>query len=662
MASFLKNSDLDKELENIEKTFLEELYNLNVKDLEDLEGIATLNATENINDSILYIFTKTNDILKKNEKYLELIYDKLQAQVSSPAVSVVSSPISSVASSSTSSTSPTSSQPSSQPYSQPSSPRSLLSSSSSSSLSSSAVSSRASSPVNIQEGLKKVATDKVITSVVENNVQNTAKDVVTSEVVKTNIEGIATNTVKKLVGEPIVQSNDLEEQIKNKAIELVKQYSIEYQYAGDPPRKQVGIENSTGSQCYANASIQMLYSLPYYRNYYSKKIDANNDPDTTESYISQLFKVINRTEQKKSAEAPSYSLSGKMCPLIIKEMVTNKNNAIRQEDATEYILLFIFKYIHQEPIKYTIKTLNTCSNGKPYFLYENTKGEDKNENIISININGDNIQKCMDVYVNEKKPYDKSHTTAIKKLIIENLDKTIRILQEQIPVNVNSNKQDITMIGTLNYIANGTISKNLITEEASLNKTVFESLKEFNNKINIAKFNKYITYNKYKYYYENKNENENDYVENCANYNLDQQFDSVKEFKDLLKTQDYLVGSTGKKIVINIPPENRYLFIQLKRFDNDRKKIKGSVEPNKTLIIGGVKYTLSGVIVHDGDTIASGHYIFIQCNKNGGFNQIYDDSKFSPFNEGQTYNTEFINENGYIFAYTRYPVEENNPV
>jgi hypothetical protein len=124
-----------------------------------------------------------------------------------------------------------------------------------------------------------------------------------------------------------------------------------------------------------------------------------------------------------------------------------------------------------------------------------------------------------------------------------------------------------------------------------------------------------------------------------------------------------------------IPPENRYLLILLKRFDfnNEASKITDYVEPNKTLIIGGVKYTLSGVIVHTGQTIPQGHYIFIQCDKDGAFTTIYNDSSVSRFDKYNMNtsdktrmitqsNEKFINQNGYIFAYTRYPVQENNPV
>jgi hypothetical protein len=81
MESFSKNSELDEELENIEnkikeieKTFLEELYNLNV---EDLEKVATLNETENIDDSILNIFASTYAKLNTERADLQMIYDLL---------------------------------------------------------------------------------------------------------------------------------------------------------------------------------------------------------------------------------------------------------------------------------------------------------------------------------------------------------------------------------------------------------------------------------------------------------------------------------------------------------------------------------------------------------------------------------------------------------
>ena len=46
--------------------------------------------------------------------------------------------------------------------------------------------------------------------------------------------------------------------------------------------------------------------------------------------------------------------------------------------------------------------------------------------------------------------------------------------------------------------------------------------------------------------------------------------------------------------------------------------------------------------------------------ENGDFNKIYNDSIVSVFNENQEYDTDFINKNGYIFAYTRYPVDQSN--
>ena len=117
---------------------------------------------------------------------------------------------------------------------------------------------------------------------------------------------------------------------------------------------------------------------------------------------------------------------------------------------------------------------------------------------------------------------------------------------------------------------------------------------------------------------------------------------------------------TNAKRFYIIPPKNRYLLILLKRFayTNNGEKIINDVTPNKTIIIADVKYTLSGVIVHDGEKFAGGHYVFIQCNKDGVFATIYNDSNVYMFNENEKYNTEFINNNGYIFTYTRYPVDQ----
>jgi len=628
-------------IEQIEEQFLKELYNLK---LEDLEKVATIKDTENINDSILDIFVNTSGILKTNEKDLESIYDKLQARVSSSAVSVVSSPTSSPISS---------------------------------------VASRSSSPDNIQEGLKKVATDKVITSVVENNVQNTAigsvNDSVSTSSIQGNIKDIATNTLSE-----VVKTN----------IELEK----EKFYADAYPRKKVGIENSyKGGKvyCYANAAIQMLYSLPFLRRYY---IYENHDEHEN---ISDLIKQMN---DSVSGNISPDTEKTTMCPKIIKEMVVkNLNKKVEQEDSQEYLNMYLDYIKSKEYFTYETTVTNKCSNGETF-----TEPKSTENTMISLEIKQEpkSIKDCMKVSLNEiknhSKDYSKTVHTNVKNYLPLNKR---RFIENMLMIEYKDNKFEFMIGGfesindfgdTLlekmyfvlegkNFNDNKSYTKkykenlfdtiiNIGLDETDVKppfKTIMFNLLKIPEKedIDIERFYAFLTCIKENLFYFNKKyplyEQVNDYIKRCNNLDEEKLIKKTKleEFINFLDENEehYLAASTSKKTEIIFPLENRYFFIQLKRFDNARKKIKGSVEPNKTLIIGGVKYTLSGVIIHTGNTIAHGHYIYYQCNESGDFIIKYDDDHVTPFDKSHD-EEDIINKNGYIFAYTRYPVKENNQV
>jgi ubiquitin C-terminal hydrolase len=540
--------DLEQQIKEIEKTFLEDLYNLNVEDLEKLEKVATI---KDINDYILDIFTNTSGILNRENKDLESIYKELQAQASSPKLSLLSS------SSSPSSPSPSPSLSSSSSTSSSSSVPSLLSvaSSSSSSLSSSS-SSNSSSP--IQEGL---------TSSIQDNIKDIATDTLTSEVVKTNVKSIATNTVKKSVGQK--EENTIEDQIKNSALEAVR-YNIELEkeksYAGAYPRKKVGVSNPRNA-CYAIASIQMLYSLPFLRKYYIELEEENFD-DMQYDFEKTLKLLAVDDKFNTNRINARNNLTGITIFFKLMNVATNPtllgkcslitHDTQNQQDVNEYLVLMRPIYIYNDAFRIFSYEIVTCENGSILKVPEKANAE-------------------------------------------------------------------------------------LLSLEIMLKKETEETKKKDLNSC-IESFN---------------DNNDNEYHDRCKNNDNDNdnKVDNVKRF--------YI-----------IPPENRYLLILLKRssFINNAIKITDYVEPNKTLIIGGVKYTLSGVIVHRG-ILNGGHYIYIQCDKDGVFTTIYDDERVRPFNEYKMdtldekntvdisqSNKNFINQNGYIFAYTRYPVEENNPV
>jgi len=109
-----------------------------------------------------------------------------------------------------------------------------------------------------------------------------------------------------------------------------------------------------------------------------------------------------------------------------------------------------------------------------------------------------------------------------------------------------------------------------------------------------------------------------------------------------------------------IPHDNRYLIFQIPLYTVGNqgidKKRQERIIPDNELIINNINYKLSGVIVHSGEG-DGGHYTYYQCNENGGFIMKYDDNKVTTFvHEEQA----VIHKNGYIFAYTRYPVNQPN--
>jgi hypothetical protein len=109
---------------------------------------------------------------------------------------------------------------------------------------------------------------------------------------------------------------------------------------------------------------------------------------------------------------------------------------------------------------------------------------------------------------------------------------------------------------------------------------------------------------------------------------------------------------------LEIPHSNRYIFIKLERrglFNNELDNT--IVIPDKKIKINNIEYTLSGAIVHIGASGADGHYIYYQCNEKGEYTTKYDDNTVSGFNSNET---DFINKNAKVFAYTRYPVDQSN--
>jgi hypothetical protein len=104
-----------------------------------------------------------------------------------------------------------------------------------------------------------------------------------------------------------------------------------------------------------------------------------------------------------------------------------------------------------------------------------------------------------------------------------------------------------------------------------------------------------------------------------------------------------------------------YFIMSLKRFNNKLEKLLTTININDMILIGteSIQYQLQGIIVHSGQTLRSGHYVYFWRTGDTTW-KLISDSSVSDVTSTTTaeghikipsiYNTE---QNGYIFLYKR---------
>ena len=527
---------------------------------------------------------------------------------------------------------------------------------------------RVTSNVEIVSKIEKSAYDKVKESVYKRKTDVTEPNDIEEQIKDAAINKVTSNVAQEKV-------IDIENQIKDAAINkvnnyilennYVNNYILENNYVNNYPRKQVGIVNNYNDGkviCYANSVLQMLYSLPYYRTIISRG-------DSYDTFINELFKNMNNTHD-------NFVIPPKIndCPSNVYNFVINTYgniNVIQQEDASQY-LDYCLDILPVDVLKFKEFTKNQCNNEKDI-----TKDETPYQLIIPVS--GPSIKDCIKKYSNEDMvlSYEiiQRAKMGIKKLMLENLNKTKSQLSNMIPKNDK---------GELNSV----MANSLFDITSTYNDTEkIINLLHFtndNNTIFLPRelFESYITFNKALYNIksiDSKYETEFNigcikYPESMESNESFEHFKSIEDFETYItENDDYLV--VIKKIIKEfiITSENRYIFIKLNRFEFNNgilNKLTDIVVPDKTLTIGGVRYTLSGVICHIGKTTNSGHYIYIQCNQDGEYDILYDDEKVYDYaanalnkkyhmSSGSSIDENFINKNGYLFSYSRYPIDQN---
>ena len=630
-------------MDEIERLFSNELTKLTNEQLKKLIDIETLH----MDDIVLQMFTKTTEKLReKNDNELTGIFQDLIKLEDDDKLRTIENQIKHVAIN------------------------------------------RVTSNVEIVSNIEKSAYDKVIESVDELKTDVTEPNDIENQIKDAAINKVTSNVAQEKV-------IDIENQIKDAAINKVNNYFLENNYVNNYPRKQVGIENShNGGKviCYANSVLQMLYSLPYYRSIISEYNSIIRNDSLLP--INELFVNMNNNNTHNNFVIPKNINN---CPsnvynFVFKNYRETTVNNVKQEDADEYLnyCLDILPSYAIDEIKFNEFTKKQCNNEKnttkdetlsvsssPATLYE-----------LIIQVSGSSITECIENYSNEDMELNtkviEEHKKGIKKLMLENLYKTIPQLIDVLPKNDQDKLNDVLEKSFYNNIIK-LFNLRRLTYNNSVKIIDLLHVLNDNNTFFLLRelFELYITLNKVLYNIKSgiESKNETEFINGCIKYPESKEsdeyykyFESIDDFEKYIEeNDDYLVVIKKKIIEFIIPPENRYLFICLKRFhqnnDNTRIKLTNRVVPDKTLIIGGVRYTLSGVICHIGP-YDNGHYIYIQCNQNGEYVILYDDEKVYDYaanavknqyyrSDTSDINEAFINENGYLFSYSRYPVDQN---
>ena len=114
-----------------------------------------------------------------------------------------------------------------------------------------------------------------------------------------------------------------------------------------------------------------------------------------------------------------------------------------------------------------------------------------------------------------------------------------------------------------------------------------------------------------------------------------------------------ICGNTSGKVKytktesIHVPEENTTLIFTLKRFNNDLRKINTMVKNTPIIDVDNKTYILYGVVLHIGNRVNAGHYVYVVCNNEGNPSYVIDDSRITKFNRDD------FEMNNYILIYKR---------
>jgi len=122
----------------------------------------------------------------------------------------------------------------------------------------------------------------------------------------------------------------------------------------------------------------------------------------------------------------------------------------------------------------------------------------------------------------------------------------------------------------------------------------------------------------------------------------------------------------SRKETLEIPNELTTLIVKLNRFDHDYNKITQPILIDNIIKIDNNYFRLKGCIIHTGETLHKGHYVFGVFNEAGQLTKVVNDSDIETDGELEKYLGKIrryerynIYKNGYVFLYEKAPNTPN---